>query len=66
MNDLLARQKLVLQQMYDLKKITKAQFNAAVAEKITFQPQSIGGIKAPHFVMAVEEYLVQKYGEDDG
>ena len=50
--------------MYDLKKITKAQFNAALAEKITFQPQSIGGIKAPHFVMAVEEYLVQKYGED--
>ncbi|MGB7958128.1 MAG: transglycosylase domain-containing protein [Minisyncoccia bacterium] len=62
-NDLLTRQKLVLQRMYDLKKITKTQFNGAVAEKITFQPQSIGGIKAPHFVMAVEEYLVQKYGE---
>jgi membrane peptidoglycan carboxypeptidase len=50
--------------MYSLQKITKAQFNTAVAEKITFQPQSIGGIKAPHFVMAVEEHLVQKYGED--
>ena len=63
-SDLLARQKLILQKMYSLQKITKAQFNTAVAEKITFQPQSIGGIKAPHFVMAVEEYLVQKYGED--
>ncbi len=63
-NNLFARQKLVLQKMYDLKKITKAQFNAAVAEKITFQTQSIGGIKAPHFVMAVQEYLVKKYGED--
>jgi membrane peptidoglycan carboxypeptidase len=63
-NDLFARQKVVLQKMYTTKKITKAQFNAAVAEKITFQPESIGGIKAPHFVTAVEEYLVQKYGED--
>ena len=61
---LLARQKLILQKMYDLKKITKAQFNNAVAEQITFQPESIGGIKAPHFVMAVQEYLVQKYGEE--
>ena len=63
-SELLARQKVVLQKMYDLKKITKAQFNSAVAEKIIFQPESIGGIKAPHFVMAVQEYLVQKYGED--
>jgi penicillin-binding protein 1C len=63
-SDLLTRQKLVLQRMYSSKKITKAQFNAALAEKITFQPESIGGIKAPHFVMAVQEYLVEKYGED--
>ena len=62
-NDLMIRQKLVLQKMYSLKMITKAQFDAAVAEKITFQPQSIGGIKAPWFVNAVENYLVQKYGE---
>jgi penicillin-binding protein 1C len=61
--DLFARQKLVLQKMLDLGKITKDQYNAAIAEKITFQPQSIGGIKAPHFVMAVQDYLVQKYGE---
>ena len=62
--DLLSRQKLVLQQMYNLGKITKAQHDAAVAEKIVFQPQSANGIKAPHFVMAVDDYLVQKYGED--
>ena len=62
-NELFARQKLVLQKMYNLKMITKAQFNAAVAEKITFQPRSVGGIKAPWFVTAVEDYLVQKYGE---
>jgi membrane peptidoglycan carboxypeptidase len=62
-NDLMIRQKLVLQKMYSLKMITKTQFNDAVAEKITFQPQSIGGIKAPWFVSAVQNYLVQKYGE---
>ncbi len=63
-NELLARQKVVLQKMYSTKKITKTQFDSAIAEKISFQPESIGGIKAPHFVMAVQEYLVQKYGED--
>jgi penicillin-binding protein 1C len=64
-SDLLARQKLVLQKMYSLGKITEAQYNAALAEKLTFQPQSLEGIKAPHFVMAVEDYLVQKYGADE-
>jgi penicillin-binding protein 1C len=63
-SDLLARQKLVLQDMYAQGKITKQQMNDALAYKIVFQPQSIGDIKAPHFVMAVENYLIQKYGED--
>ena len=62
--DLFARQKLVLQKMLELGKITKDQYNAAIAEKIVFQPQSIGGIKAPHFVMAIQDYLAQKYGEE--
>ncbi len=63
-NDLLKRQKLVLQRMYELGKISKAQLGQALAYKIAFQPQSTGIIRAPHFVMAVEDYLVQKYGED--
>lgn len=63
-NELLARQKLVLQRMYGLGKITKAQLNAALQYKIAFQAKSTGGIKAPHFVMAVQDYLVQKYGEN--
>jgi membrane peptidoglycan carboxypeptidase len=50
--------------MYDTGKITKAQLKEAQAENIAFQPQSKGGIKAPHFVMAVQDYLVNKYGED--
>ena len=63
-DDLLKRQKVVLQKMYELGKITKSQLTDALAYKITFQPQSTGTIKAPHFVMAVQEYLVQKYGEN--
>ena len=63
-SDLLARQKVVLQAMYAQGKISKSDLDAALAYKIVFQPQSEDGIKAPHFVMAVENYLIQKYGED--
>jgi penicillin-binding protein 1C len=63
-SELLQRQQLVLQQMYSLGKISKTELTTAQNYKITFQPQSQGGIKAPHFVMAVENYLVQKYGEN--
>lgn len=66
--ELLARQKFTLQKMYAAGKITKSQLSDALAYKITFQPQSASGvgngIKAPHFVMAVEQYLYQKYGEN--
>ncbi len=61
--ELIKRQQLVLQQMLKTGKITQAQLKDALNYKIVFQPQSQGGIKAPHFVMAVQEYLVQKYGE---
>jgi membrane peptidoglycan carboxypeptidase len=63
-DELFARQKLVLQKMYDLGYITKDQLDAALAYKITFQPQVATTMKAPHFVTAVEDYLVQKYGEN--
>ncbi len=65
-SELLTRQRLVLQQMYATGKITKAQLNTALNYKIVFQPQSEtgDGIRAPHFVTAVENYLVQKYGEN--
>lgn len=66
-DELLQRQQLVLQQMYNTGKITKAQLTDAENFKIVFQPQSESGngIRAPHFVMAVENYLVQKYGENE-
>ncbi len=62
--ELLGRQKLVLNKMYELGKITKKQLTEASDYKFDFQPKSIGGIKAPHFVMAVQDYLIQKYGDD--
>ena len=66
-DELFARQKFTLQKMYAAGKITKQQLADALNYKITFQPQSASGvgsgIKAPHFVMAVEQYLYQKYGE---
>jgi membrane peptidoglycan carboxypeptidase len=64
-SELLDRQQLVLQEMYKAGKITEAEYNAAKNFQIVFQPPSEGGIKAPHFVMAVENYLVQKYGENE-
>jgi membrane peptidoglycan carboxypeptidase len=63
-SDLIKRQKVVLQRMYEQGKITKAELDSSLQYKITFQPQSARGIKAPHFVMAVEDYLVQRYGEN--
>jgi penicillin-binding protein 1C len=63
-NDLLTRQKLVLQTMYKAGKINESQLNQALSEKIAFATPKPNGILAPHFVMAVEDYLVSRYGED--
>ena len=61
--DLLKRKDLVLKKMLEQGKVGDADYKKAVAEKIQFQPLA-RGIKAPHFVMAVQDYLIQKYGED--
>lgn len=61
--ELFRRKDLVLQKMFSLGKISKTDYDKVTKEKIEFQPL-FQGIKAPHFVMAVQDYLVQKYGED--
>ena len=61
--ELFARQQFILRKMLDLNKISRAQYDEAISYKITFQPQGTG-IKAPHFVMAVQDYLTKKYGEE--
>ena len=61
--ELFGRQKLILEKMFKLGKISKTNLDEAENFKIVFAPQG-HGIKAPHFIMAVQDYLVQKYGED--
>ncbi len=62
--ELFRRKDLVLEKMRELGKIDEKRFQAAKKEKIVFTPQQTQGIKAPHFVITVQDYLVQKYGED--
>lgn len=64
LSELIARQHYALDRMTQLGYITQAQADQAKQEKLDFAPQSLGSIKAPHFVMAVENYLINKYGED--
>jgi 1A family penicillin-binding protein len=59
-----ARKNLVLKQMLEDERITETQYESAIKENVTFAPQSEKGIKAPHFVMFVKDYLEKKYGSD--
>ncbi len=61
--ELMARQQHILQKLYAMGKIDKEQLDSALEVKLVFAPQG-QGIKAPHFVIAVQDYLVQKYGEE--
>ena len=57
-----ARKNLVLSKMLELGFIKKEDFDKAKLEKIIFQTQSTLGIRAPHFVFFVRDYLEKKYG----
>lgn len=57
------RKNLVLSEMLQNGFITQAEYDSAVKEVVTFQPQEEFGIKAPHFVIYVREQLIAKYGE---
>lgn len=61
--ELYARKDYALEQMYKLGNITEKQMNAAKKEVFKFAPQ-LTGMKAPHFVLAVQDYLNNKYGEN--
>jgi 1A family penicillin-binding protein len=64
MEDLNKRQKLVLERMLVNGFITQEEHDAAITESAEFQPQAVTGIRAPHFVMFIREYLAEKYGEE--
>jgi penicillin-binding protein 1C len=58
------RKNVVLGAMLDQKYIDQETFDRAKAEVVVFQPKEQVGIKAPHFVFYVRDYLLNKYGED--
>jgi penicillin-binding protein 1C len=59
-----ARKNLVLSRMKDVGFITKDEYDQALSEAVQFKPQGDSGIKAPHFVFYIQDYLEQKYGVD--
>src|SRR3989344_827487 len=59
-----ARQKLVLRRMLDVKLITEEEYKGAAEEVVEFRNERDAGIKAPHFVFFIREYLEEKYGAD--
>jgi len=59
-----ARQHLVLSRMKTLGFISDEEYQGALAEKVLFTTKGESGIRAPHFVMFVRDYLIEKYGED--
>lgn len=61
--ELYERSDYVLDRMVSLGFISKKDGDAAKKEKLTFALPSIGSISAPHFSLAVKEYLINKYGE---
>lgn len=63
-DDLDSRQKLVLQRMVDTGFITEEERARAAAENVQFRARQEAGIKAPHFVFFIREYLEEKYGAD--
>jgi penicillin-binding protein 1C len=62
--DLTTRKNLVLDRMHTLGFITDTEYNQAKNEVVTWKPAVAGGIKAPHFVFFVKDYLENKYGPD--
>ncbi len=63
-NKLEDRKNLVLSRMAELGMITKEEADSAKSEIVNFTPQALAGIKAPHFVFFIKDYLEEKYGSE--
>jgi len=63
LNELLERKDYFLEQMRQLGYINEPEKEQAQKTKLEFAPKATG-IKAPHFVLTVQDYLNKKYGED--
>ncbi len=58
------RKDFVLSQMKAAGYITQEEYDQAAAEQVQFTSERQAGIKAPHFVFFIRQYLEQKYGAD--
>jgi len=58
------RKNLVLDRMLLNGFITQEEHDASKNEVVEFRPQIATGIKAPHFVFYIRDYLARKYGEE--
>lgn len=61
--ELTSRKNFILNEMKKLGYIDDQQLSFALKYKFSFAPQATS-MKAPHFVVAVQDYLVKKYGYD--
>ncbi len=61
---LAVRKNLVLSRMKDHGFISNEEYESAKNESVEFKDETEAGIKAPHFVFYIREYLEQKYGVD--
>ncbi len=62
-DDLMKRKDYILKRMLKLGFISQDEYNQAINETLVFSRES-RGIKAPHFIAYVREYLEKKYGYD--
>jgi len=63
-DELESRKNSVLKRMRELGYIDDSQFEEASAFMPEVQSQPEGGIQAPHFVIYIQDYLREEYGED--
>ncbi|MFA7309869.1 MAG: transglycosylase domain-containing protein, partial [Candidatus Paceibacterota bacterium] len=59
-----SRKNLVLSRMKESGYLTEDELNEAKSEQVQFRDEAEAGIKAPHFVFFIREYLESKYGVD--
>lgn len=63
-SELFSRQRYVLNRMADFGYISEEEKNIVFETELDFVPARMGTIRAPHFSIAVRNYLIDKYGED--
>lgn len=56
------RKNFVLKRMRDVGYLTEEEYITALSTKVSFLPKDPTGIRAPHFVEWIKEYLAERYG----